>query len=336
MGGTETMLVDIINEQIKTNSVILIVINDLYQNDLLAKLDSRVKIKLLNRKVGSRSLWPIIKLNALLYYYRADVVHLHNENSVQLLLPQIGRKIILTVHALNLPLKGLNRISSLISISEAVNKDVFDRYGYASKTIYNGIHNETIDYRKQCDDFDKKGMQVVQVANLLQDLKGQDILMKAIGLLHRRGIKNIDVHFIGKGEAMYDLKKLSEEEGVSSMIHFHGGKDRKWIYAHLKDFDVMCHPARFEGFGLSIIEGMVACLPLVVPDNGGPYEVVANGKYGYTFNEGSVEDCAESLAYVYEHYQEAYKKAIAARNFAMQNYSVVNTANLYLEEYVRG
>ena len=92
----------------------------------------------------------------------------------------------------------------------------------------------------------------------------------------------------------------------------------------------MCHPARFEGFGLSIIEGMVACLPLVVPNNGGQYEVVANGKQGYTFNEGSVEDCAESLAYVYEHYQEAYKKAIAARNFAMQNYSVVNTANLYL------
>lgn len=42
-GGTETMLVDIINEQIKTNEVSLLVINDKCNKVLLDKIDSRVK-----------------------------------------------------------------------------------------------------------------------------------------------------------------------------------------------------------------------------------------------------------------------------------------------------
>lgn len=56
-GGTETMLVDIINEQIKTNEVSLLVINDKCNKALLDKIDSRVKIYCCGRPEGSKNPW---------------------------------------------------------------------------------------------------------------------------------------------------------------------------------------------------------------------------------------------------------------------------------------
>ena len=60
-GGTETMLVDIINEQIKTNEVSLLVINDKCDKALLDKIDSRVKIYYCGRPEGSKNPWYFLK-----------------------------------------------------------------------------------------------------------------------------------------------------------------------------------------------------------------------------------------------------------------------------------
>ncbi len=80
--------------------------------------------------------------------------------------------------------------------------------------------------------------------------KGQDILINAISILKKRNIKNIEVSFIGTGNDIHILKQMADNLGVSEQIHFLGLKDRQYIYSHLKEYDLMCHPARYEGFGL--------------------------------------------------------------------------------------
>ncbi|GHT63973.1 hypothetical protein AGMMS50239_20860 [Bacteroidia bacterium] len=50
IGGAETMLADIINQQCKSASVNFIIVNDKINPDLLQAIDQRVNVFLLNRK----------------------------------------------------------------------------------------------------------------------------------------------------------------------------------------------------------------------------------------------------------------------------------------------
>ena len=80
IGGAETMLVDIINEQVKNNKVSLIIINKNYDNNLLFTINKDVSIVRLNRKSGTFNPFPIISLNWFLLKEKMDVLHCHNYN----------------------------------------------------------------------------------------------------------------------------------------------------------------------------------------------------------------------------------------------------------------
>ena len=327
------MLIDIANQQISQNNVMVVVINKNYQNLLLKKFDSRIKIVLLNRHEGSRSLLPIVKLNLLPYNFHADIIHFHNGDSPQLLLPQIGRKVFMTIHCMNFPLQNAKRMNRLIAISKAVKDDVVSHGVDNVSIVYNGIHSYQILHKTNDIIRDTKPVIIVQVANITPHTKGQDILIKAISILKKQGYNNFEAHFIGKGDAITELEEMATKDGVNDQIVFHGSKDRQWIYSNLKEFDIMCHPARFEGFGLSVVEGMTAGIPVLVPNEGGPYEVIAKGKYGYTFEMENANDCAGKLLYIASHYRQARELAVKARQFAIDNYSITKTVELYENIY---
>ena len=56
--------------------------------------------------------------------------------------------------------------------------------------------------------------------------------------------------------------------------------------------NVVVHPARWEGFGLAMLEGMLAGRPVVAADAGSAPELVADGMTGLLFPP----DDAEALA----------------------------------------
>ena len=96
-GGAETMLVDIVNEQVKLHQIYLIIINDSFNQALIKKVSNEVNINLISRKEGSKSLIPIIRLNVLLYKIHPDVIHCHQQSIIQLLFKP--KNVMLTVHA---------------------------------------------------------------------------------------------------------------------------------------------------------------------------------------------------------------------------------------------
>ena len=63
VGGTETMLVDIMNEQCKTDAVHFIIINNIYNEHIYDKISNNVKKYKINRKPGSKNIFDLIKLN---------------------------------------------------------------------------------------------------------------------------------------------------------------------------------------------------------------------------------------------------------------------------------
>ena len=176
-------------------------------------------------------------------------------------------------------------------------------------------------------------IRIVNVARLNHQKKGQDILIKAIALLRDRGLDNLSVAFIGEGDSRELLEKLSEDLNVSEQVRFLGLKDRDYIYQHLCDYDLMCHPSRYEGFGLTVAEGMAANLPVLVSTGDGPCEIIGQGKYGFSFENGSAESCADALEYMVRNYDDIVAKVDIARKHIESEYSVKRMVAQYIQAY---
>ncbi len=329
-GGAETMLIDIINKQCKSNQITLIIINNSYQNYLLDKINKKINIIFLNRKESSHSLIPFIKLNYILFRLQADVIHLHQSNISAVLLP-IFQNLYYTAHDLNISPKYFHKFKQIFAISDAVKKDILKKGKFPVTTVPNGIVIEKIDQRNKIQE--KSLFRIVQVARLDSNKKGQDILIKAIFLLQQKGITNIQVDFIGTGHSEKELKQLVKDYGIKEQINFLGLQDRKYIYSHLKNYDLMCHPSRYEGFGLTVIEGMAAKLPVLVATGDGPFEVIQQGNYGFYFENENAEDCAKKIEEIITNYSLALKKTDKAYQHVINNYSINQTVQTYLKYY---
>lgn len=330
-GGAETMLVDIINEQVKTVSVTLIVVNNQINEKLLDQIDKKVKLILIGRKERSRNPIPIIKLNWHLLKLNPYVIHCHNESVVRIII--FRNKCVLTVHDVNIATKNFKFYIKLFAISKSVKKDIEQRSGIKPIVVYNGIR---IDAIKQKENYDFNIFKIVQVSRLDHEKKGQHILLEALNtLVYKKEITNICVDFIGEGNSLAYLKKLVEGYNLNEFVNFLGICDRQYIYNHLKDYNLLIQPSLYEGFGLTIAEAMAAKVPVLVSDIDGPMEIVDYGNHGYFFRTGKPKICAEKiLTIMNDSLSTNFKNKMEdSACFVQTKFDIKITASMYIEYY---
>lgn len=335
VGGTETMLVDLLhNQQNLGNKISILIINNLYDEQLISNFDKKINVVKWNREPGANPILLGIRLNIWLRIKNFDVIHIHNHKLAGLI-RGMDTKLIYTVHALDIPQKYLRPKIQQIAITNAVKTDVIQMNPDARiTTIYNGIRIKDLLLREQYVPKLHKPFKIVQVARLDTAKKGQDILINAVDILHNRNRWNdIYVDFIGEGKDLEYLKNLVAKKGLTKQIRFHGLKTRKEIYHMYANYDLMVHPARYEGFGLVIAEALAACLPVAVPHEGGPFEIIGEGKYGITFLHNSPEDVAKSIEYARLNYNKLLSKAVSSRKITIESYSILSMAYSYLRLY---
>lgn len=354
-GGIETMLVNIINKQVEAGAhVSIMLINDLYADELLARLDPSVGIINIGRKRGSRSLSFINRINRQLDIARPDIIHLHHTATSNFISRRWRPRMCCTVHDIPHGKKGysnrwinlcqwmlnprLNNVRAIqlipriFAISDSVARGLSEVYGISSTVVYNGIVTDIFRHRKP--EMPTAGsLKIVQVSRLDHIKKGQDLLLEAIQLLRKQGIDNIDVTFIGEGDSMAMLKDMAEQLGLKGHVHFAGVKPQSHIAAHLRDFDLFVQPSRKEGFGLTVAEAMASMLPVLVSAGQGPAEITEGDTFGYTFANGDATDLADKIRHIRDNYPQALQKAAKACREVAGNYSVAATANSYLGHY---
>lgn len=335
VGGAESMLVDILNEQSKTEKVHLMIVNQLESRALVDTISKNVKIHRISRKPGSRNILNLLHCNLKILKLRPDVIHCHSHDLIQFipLARQATRKLFLTIHNTGYKTHNFSKYNRLFSISKAVQKDVYNRAGLMSVTVCNGIKTELI---KERADYAYENFRMVQVGRLYHKQKGQDIVMHALAhLVHSKNIKNVSMDFIGSGNSEAYLRDLAKKLKVTDHCNFVGLKQREWIYDHLCKYDLLVQPSRFEGFGLTVAEAMAAKVPVLVSDIEGPMEIIDNGKYGYSFIGENSQDLAQKILSIQEEYgsSDFYDKITNGYVHIVQLYDIKQTASNYLKEY---
>ena len=287
----------------------------------------------LGRKPGSRNPLWFWRFDRALRRSKPDVVHAHNNASARIIHTRRSGKRPLyvgTVHATRQQINAYGRLDVVCAISKAVEADILSRAGLESEIVYNGIDTRAV---LPAEDKDAKRLgdsfRIIQVGRLDQSIKGQDLLIRAVGSL--AGRFDISIDFVGEGPDLGELEKLAREQGVK--VRFLGLKPREEVYTLLKDYDLFAQPSRYEGFGLTLVEAMAAGTPVVASDNDGPGEILRGEKYGLTFASGDFDALARRIAEIFGNYPEALRRAEAARSHALSAFDISATAKRYLDIY---
>lgn len=324
------MLPDIVSEQAKTNEVALIIVNDWVEKSILAKVDKRVKVVLLNRHEGSKNPMPIIKLNLFLMRFRPDVIHTHAYREINLVFYPFGKRV-RTIHNTYNVSDEYPKYDQLISISKAV-YEFTQKQGFDSVVADNGIPVSRIAHSKAAPFTDGK-LHFIQVSRLDLEQKGQDILLKALGILKNiYGINNFQMHFVGNGVDKSQLIKMTHELHLDDHVIFEGLKEQTWIYENLCRYDLFIQPSRYEGFGLTVAEAIAAKVPVLVSNIEGPLEIIDGGRLGMNFQNESAADCAVKLKSFIE-YGRNDAQVVEAYQYVCEHYDVSITARKYIDVY---
>lgn len=348
MGGTEKLLINICNNLVKSNDIYMLIINNHYDKKLLNNFSSEVKIKLLDRKIGKNNK---IKTSYQVYKFikdnKIDIVHCNSLNSPELLwiskllIPRI--KIFYTIHGINQysKLKKIQKVyrniicKKIIAISKSVKNDLENNGVKSNKIslIYNGINTGEFCVSKK--QFDINNIIIGNVARMDPDVKGQDILLKAIPLLKEKypyirclfaGAPNDNS--IAKLEAM---KKFVTQNGLEYNVSFVGNIDD--VKHFLSGVDIFILPSRNEGFGLSIIEAMSMGIPCIASDVNGPSEIVENVNNGFLFETENIEDLYKRIDYVIDNFEIIKNNSITAIPKVKQLYDIQVVCDKLIEQY---
>jgi len=70
------------------------------------------------------------------------------------------------------------------------------------------------------------------------------------------------------------------------------------IVNEIKKYDLFLHLCPDEPFGLVILEAMLAGVPVLVPNSGGPKDIIEHSKTGFTYKNTDIDDLAKQLLHI--------------------------------------
>lgn len=333
VGGIQTMLVDIVNEQVKHNQVTILIVNNQVSEALKAKLSPKVHIVCCNRKVGSYNIYPIIKLNWIIKKIGPDIIHCHEDRITKVIWGCYN--MVRTIHNTHSKPYEYMKFRKLCCISDAV-KDYTAKQGFPNAlVVHNGVDISLI--KKKIKYHDKEKPIKAVCVGRLNEMKGQIVVIEALNILMRNTeLKRLSVDFIGDyhGDWMYKKKieaKVSEYH-LNSYVNFMGQKTRDYCYDNLCNYDLCIMPSTNEGFGLSLAEACAARVPVITSNLPALMEVIAGGRNGHFFKSENPESLAEAMEdFIINGVDIA--QVNNAYYYVKEKFNVKITASKYLDVY---
>jgi glycosyltransferase involved in cell wall biosynthesis len=117
-----------------------------------------------------------------------------------------------------------------------------------------------------------------------------------------KSVPNTDLYVVGEGYLQKDLIELSKSLGVDGKVYWLGKTE--YINEFLSILDLFILPSKYEGFGLVLLEAMVAKKPIIAANNSAIPEVLGKS-YDGLFSTGDVNTLTQHI-----------KTAITGNNFS--------------------
>jgi glycosyltransferase involved in cell wall biosynthesis len=183
---------------------------------------------------------------------------------------------------------GSRRLHAHVAVGERAARaieETIDLPVGSIRTIYNGVVDQGAAVRAEIS-----GERPLVVGTLarLDPIKGLDLLVSAVARLER-----LRLLIVGEGALRTELLDQARRLGIQDRVELRPWDDE--ARRCLAELDVFVLPSRNEGFPLSIIEGMLAGLPVVATDVGSVAEAVVDGATGYVVAPDDIDALTAAL-----------------------------------------
>lgn len=190
--------------------------------------------------------------------------------------------------------------------------------------IYNGTNKLNVD--ENLDEKSKNNFSLLSVSSLIS-IKNIDVLIDMMQLLSINKQQDIHLFIAGDGAQKSELQEKVKAKRLEKFVHFLGRQ--KSIGNLLETADVLVHPCSIEGFGLSVVEAMMAEKPVIVSNSGALPEIVEHKKTGFLVNPFKAEDWQNAILELKKNKELANEIGKNARVKAEQEFSIKSFANNY-------
>jgi glycosyltransferase involved in cell wall biosynthesis len=139
--------------------------------------------------------------------------------------------------------------------------------------------------------------------------RDQATLIRAVDRL-RRSHPRIKLLLVGDGPERARLEALVQTLHLGGQVQFTGYREPGDL---LEVMDLYVNPCVDEGFGIAVVEAMLAGLPVVIAKAGSHPELIIDGETGFLYEPGDSGKLASQLLWLIEHPAEATRMGARAR-----------------------
>ncbi len=294
------------------------------------------------------------QLSNLIKRYAIDVIHSHYAlpHAISALLARdiSGKhnvKCVTTLHGTDITVVGAHPSMTDITcyairksdVVTAVSKDLANQTekkfcAPAGKinVVYNFINEEVFHPGLRNNELrgDTPKFVLTHVSNLRAVKRPLDVI-RIFAAVHSALGDIAELWIVGEGPLQYDMEVLVESLGLTHQVKFLGV--RRDIAALIASSDLLLLPSQSESFGLAALEAMACGVPVIASRVGGLPEVIDDGKSGFLFTVGQVEEAAEKAVRILK--DPALYKTIreAALLDATHKFSMTKIVNQYEQLY---
>jgi glycosyltransferase involved in cell wall biosynthesis len=173
---------------------------------------------------------------------------------------------------------------------------------------------------------------IIGMVARLSDVKGQDILIKAMAQVAEK-FKDVNLVLVGEGKFKDTLLSLVKELSLERNVFFLPIiNDQQNI---LPLFDIFVMPSRQEGLGLSVMEAQAHGVCVIASDVGGLPTLVQDGKTGVLFPREDVDRLAMVIIRLIESPEKRNELGKAGQEFIRTNFPFEQMINKTIDVYVR-
>lgn len=199
---------------------------------------------------------------------------------------------------IDIDLEMWNKYDYIFAVSEECKNSFLSKYpsllnklkvleNITAVDFINKMANEKIsDFNSENDNFN-----LLSVARF-SPAKGIDNAVKALKLLHDRGLTNIKWNVVGYGGDEDNIKKLIKDNNLENSFILLGKKTNP--YPYMKQCDLYVQPSRYEGKAVTVTEAQILNKPVLITNYPTAKSQVKDG-YDGLICELSVEGIARGI-----------------------------------------
>jgi glycosyltransferase involved in cell wall biosynthesis len=256
-----------------------------------------------------------------------DIIHAHFAGWAYEVAIPLGKllnvPVTVTIHNVELPkmpadyLRVIQRDAArVILVSEEWKRIWANKTGATDKLI---VVANGVDVPPPAQHATSGPLSIITVARMVREKRIHEGL-SAVAALWRKGI-DCRYEIIGTGPEEAALKALATELGIVDRVMFHGKMPNDEVMKKLVAADILLHPSEAESFGIAVIEGMAASLPVVAARTRPVEAILEQSEAGFLYNPGDMESLIHRLESLADSQDRRQVFGAKAYDIAKTNYS---------------